>query len=194
MRRSSIRVDPRLNAFKEFMPMSVLYGIHAVAEALKGHPEKIERICIERNNKNPRIQEIVELARQNHIRISFEARAWLDRKTADSRHTELCEIASTGQLSAASSTHSIWSRGTGSVITSATSTPISKTSGHSSTQRPQAVQSKGSITTFIYTTSFESILRMSVDRDIIKLIYFSFLHFPRVFFTIEAIGFSLQPS
>lgn len=66
--------------------MSVLYGINAVAEALKASPEKIERICVERGQKNPRIREIVEAARQNHVRISFEERSWLDRKADDSRH------------------------------------------------------------------------------------------------------------
>jgi 23S rRNA (guanosine2251-2'-O)-methyltransferase len=66
--------------------MSVLYGIHAVEEALKADPEQIERICIERTQKNPRIQEIVKLARLNHVRIAFEARSWLDRKAGGSRH------------------------------------------------------------------------------------------------------------
>jgi 23S rRNA (guanosine2251-2'-O)-methyltransferase len=66
--------------------MSVFYGINAVAEALKASPGNIERICIERGQKNPRIQEIVEMARQNHVRISFEERSWLDRKSGGSRH------------------------------------------------------------------------------------------------------------
>jgi 23S rRNA (guanosine2251-2'-O)-methyltransferase len=66
--------------------MSIIFGIHAVAEALKADPEKIERICIERGQKNPRIQEIVEQARQKHVRLSFEERTWLDRKAEGGRH------------------------------------------------------------------------------------------------------------
>jgi 23S rRNA (guanosine2251-2'-O)-methyltransferase len=66
--------------------MSVLYGINAVSESLKAHPEKIERICVERGQKNPRIQEIIDAARQKHVRISFEDRSWLDRKSEGSRH------------------------------------------------------------------------------------------------------------
>jgi 23S rRNA (guanosine2251-2'-O)-methyltransferase len=66
--------------------MSVLYGIHAVDEALKADPEKIERICVERGQKNSRIQEIIKLAQQNHVRIAFEERSWLDRKADGSRH------------------------------------------------------------------------------------------------------------
>jgi 23S rRNA (guanosine2251-2'-O)-methyltransferase len=66
--------------------MSILHGINPVTEALRADPGKIERICIERGQKNPRIQEIIELARQNHVRISFEERSWLDRKAEGERH------------------------------------------------------------------------------------------------------------
>jgi 23S rRNA (guanosine2251-2'-O)-methyltransferase len=66
--------------------MSALYGIHAVAEALKAYPERIERICVERGQRNPRIQEIVKAAQEKHVRISFEERSWLDRKAEGSRH------------------------------------------------------------------------------------------------------------
>lgn len=66
--------------------MSLLCGIHAVLEALKAHPDKIERICIEKGNKNPRIREVVELARACHVSLSFEDHSWLDRKAADARH------------------------------------------------------------------------------------------------------------
>ncbi len=66
--------------------MAVLYGINAVAEALKAGPERIERICVERGQRNPRIQELVTLARQKHVQVSFEERSWLDRKAEGSRH------------------------------------------------------------------------------------------------------------
>jgi 23S rRNA (guanosine2251-2'-O)-methyltransferase len=66
--------------------MSVLYGIHAVGEALKAHPERIERICVERGQKNPRIRETIDAARRKHVRISFEERSWLDRKSEGARH------------------------------------------------------------------------------------------------------------
>jgi 23S rRNA (guanosine2251-2'-O)-methyltransferase len=55
-------------------------------EALRAYPEKLERICIERGQKNPRIQALIELARKNGVRIAFEERSWLDRKADGSRH------------------------------------------------------------------------------------------------------------
>jgi 23S rRNA (guanosine2251-2'-O)-methyltransferase len=66
--------------------MSLLHGINPVAEALRASPEKIERICVERGQKNPRIREIIEQARQNRVRISFEEKSWLDRKAQGERH------------------------------------------------------------------------------------------------------------
>ena len=73
--------------------MAVLYGIHAVTEALHSGSSRIEKICVERGQKNPRIREIVGLGREKHVRISFEERAWLDRKAAGQRHQGvLCYI------------------------------------------------------------------------------------------------------
>ncbi|MDR0842362.1 MAG: 23S rRNA (guanosine(2251)-2'-O)-methyltransferase RlmB [Acidobacteriota bacterium] len=66
--------------------MSIIYGINAVAEAVRAYPERIERISVERNQRNPRIQEIVREAGLRHVRVSFEDRAWLERKAAGERH------------------------------------------------------------------------------------------------------------
>ncbi len=66
--------------------MPVLCGIHAVIEALRSHPDNIERVCVERGRKNPRIQEVLELAREKHIPVSVEEKSWLNRKAGDSRH------------------------------------------------------------------------------------------------------------
>lgn len=74
--------------------MAVIHGIHAVLEALKAHPEKMERICIERGSKNPRIREITDIARSRRIRLSFEDKSWIDRKAEGARHQGvLCYIA-----------------------------------------------------------------------------------------------------
>ena len=81
--------------------MSVIYGINAVAEAVKGRPERIERILVERGQRNPRVGEIIVEARQRHIRVSFEERAWLDRKTEGNRHQGiLCHVAEADTLDA----------------------------------------------------------------------------------------------
>ncbi len=64
--------------------MSVAYGIHAVLEALEAG--SVEKVCIERGQRNPRLQEVVALCRQKHVPFSIEEKAWLDRKTGGERH------------------------------------------------------------------------------------------------------------
>lgn len=66
--------------------MAILYGIHAVTEALRADPHRVERICIERGQKNPRIQELIDLAREKGVSVAFEDRSWLDRKAQGGRH------------------------------------------------------------------------------------------------------------
>jgi len=81
--------------------MSVIYGINAAIEAVRAHPERIERISIERGGRNPRVGEIILEARQKRIRISFEERAWLDRKAGGERHQGiLCYVAEADMLDA----------------------------------------------------------------------------------------------
>jgi 23S rRNA (guanosine2251-2'-O)-methyltransferase len=72
--------------------MSIAYGIHAVLEALGAG--SVEKVCIERGQKNPRIREILDLSRQNHVPVSIEEKVWLDRKAAGERHQGvICYIA-----------------------------------------------------------------------------------------------------
>ena len=81
--------------------MSIIYGMNAVAEAVRAHPERIERISVDRGRRNPRVGEIIMEARQKRIRISFEERAWLDRKTGGERHQGIiCLVAEADMLDA----------------------------------------------------------------------------------------------
>ncbi len=80
--------------------MPFLYGIHAVDEALRAYPEKIERIIVQRGRKNPRIQEIIDLAKRSRVRIGFEERSWMDAKCEGGRHQGiLCYAAAMVSLS-----------------------------------------------------------------------------------------------
>jgi 23S rRNA (guanosine2251-2'-O)-methyltransferase len=65
--------------------MSLRYGIHAVLEELRAGG-RVERLSIQRDQHNPRIQEILGLARKAGIPVSFEERSWLDRKAEGNRH------------------------------------------------------------------------------------------------------------
>jgi len=64
--------------------MSIVYGINTVLEAL--HAGGVEKVCVERGQKNPRIQEILDLSRKQKVPFSIEERTWLDRKADGERH------------------------------------------------------------------------------------------------------------
>jgi 23S rRNA (guanosine2251-2'-O)-methyltransferase len=65
--------------------MTVIPGIHAVREALKNRRE-LERILVARGAGGPRIQEIVDLARELRVSLRFEAREQLDRVSSTPAH------------------------------------------------------------------------------------------------------------
>lgn len=65
--------------------MEVIAGIHTVREALKaGRP--LERICLIKEARSPRLDEIAALARKARIAIRFESRESLDRMTRSVPH------------------------------------------------------------------------------------------------------------
>jgi 23S rRNA (guanosine2251-2'-O)-methyltransferase len=63
----------------------ILVGIHPVAEALRaGRP--IERVLIAKGAGGPRLQEIIDLARQSSTPLRFELRSALDRLGGSAAH------------------------------------------------------------------------------------------------------------
>ncbi len=65
--------------------MAVISGIHAVREALKNRRE-LEKVVVAKGAAGPRIQEIVDLAREAGVHLRFEARDLLDRAATTSAH------------------------------------------------------------------------------------------------------------
>ncbi len=65
--------------------MSILSGIHPIAEALRaGNP--LDRVLIARGAGGPRLQEIIDLARRAGIPVRFEPRPSLDRLAGTPAH------------------------------------------------------------------------------------------------------------
>lgn len=65
--------------------MSILSGIHPVAEALRSsHP--LERVLIAQGAAGPRLQEIIDLARRASVPVRFEPRNALDRLAGTPAH------------------------------------------------------------------------------------------------------------
>jgi 23S rRNA (guanosine2251-2'-O)-methyltransferase len=76
--------------------MSILYGINVVLESLSSSGRQVERVCIQRDLKNRRVQQIIDLARERHVPVSFEEKVWLDRKSEGAGHQGVvCFVAET---------------------------------------------------------------------------------------------------
>jgi 23S rRNA (guanosine2251-2'-O)-methyltransferase len=65
--------------------MSILSGIHPVAEALRAH-HPLDRLLVAQGAGGPRLQEIIDLARRASVPVRFEPRAALDRLAGTSAH------------------------------------------------------------------------------------------------------------
>jgi len=65
--------------------MSILSGIHPVAEALRNrHP--LERLLVAQGAGGPRLQEIIDMARRASVPVRFEPRNALDRLAGTPAH------------------------------------------------------------------------------------------------------------
>lgn len=65
--------------------MAILAGIHPVQEALKAR-RPLDRVLIAKGAGGPRLQEIIELCRQQGVPVRFEPRDALDRVTSGAVH------------------------------------------------------------------------------------------------------------
>jgi 23S rRNA (guanosine2251-2'-O)-methyltransferase len=72
--------------------MSILSGIHPVAEALRAsHP--LDRVLIAQGAGGPRLQEIIDLSRKANVPVRFEPRNALDRLAGSSAHQGVVALA-----------------------------------------------------------------------------------------------------
>jgi len=65
--------------------MAILSGIHPVVEALRGK-RPLDRILVAKGAGGPRLQEIIDLARQASVSVRFEPRNSLDRLAGSPAH------------------------------------------------------------------------------------------------------------
>ena len=65
--------------------MAVLSGIHPVGEALRGK-RPLDRVLVAKGAGGPRLQEIIDLARQAGVPVRFEPRNALDRLAGSPAH------------------------------------------------------------------------------------------------------------
>ena len=64
----------------------LIYGINSILETLRGSPDRVQRLIIDKGKKSPRISEIVAEARSRRIPFSFEPSSALDRRSGGEAH------------------------------------------------------------------------------------------------------------
>ena len=68
---------------------NLLIGVHPVAAALRSAPGQLRQITIAAEASNPRVRELLELARQQGIPVQHQPRASLDRRSRGERHQDV---------------------------------------------------------------------------------------------------------
>jgi 23S rRNA (guanosine2251-2'-O)-methyltransferase len=71
--------------------MAVLSGIHPVTEALKAR-RPLERVLVAQGTGGPRVQAVIDLARESGVPVRFEPRASLDRLAGTPAHQGLIAL------------------------------------------------------------------------------------------------------
>ena len=68
-------------------PDKFIWGIHPILEVLRDRPDSIKAIFSNKKNPGPKLREVIDLARQHGVKISFEAEEFADilTKTAVDR-------------------------------------------------------------------------------------------------------------
>lgn len=73
--------------------MEVIYGIHAVEEALKSRGRAFEYVAISRDRKDAKLQKIIDACRTAGISVRFEGREQLNRMAKTATHQGVVAIA-----------------------------------------------------------------------------------------------------
>jgi 23S rRNA (guanosine2251-2'-O)-methyltransferase len=64
----------------------VIYGIHAVSEALKSRQRRFDYVAVARDRTDPRVQRVIDDCRGQGIAVRFVPREEIDRATRSSTH------------------------------------------------------------------------------------------------------------
>ncbi|MFZ0662929.1 MAG: 23S rRNA (guanosine(2251)-2'-O)-methyltransferase RlmB [Acidobacteriaceae bacterium] len=78
--------------------MDILYGLHAVEEALRSGSRKFDHVCVARERHDQRLQKIIDRARESGVRLRFEPREELTRLARTAAHQGVVAIARTREF------------------------------------------------------------------------------------------------
>src|SRR3954468_5474860 len=73
--------------------MDVIYGIHAVEEALKSRGRAFDYVAVARDRKDAKLQKIIDACRAGGVPVRFEAREQLNRMAKSATHQGVVAVA-----------------------------------------------------------------------------------------------------
>src|SRR5437879_13418592 len=85
--------DNAVNSFDGSLLMDVIYGIHAVEEALKSRGLAFEYVAVARDRKDAKLQKIIDACREAGVSVRFEGREQLNRMAKSATHQGVVAIA-----------------------------------------------------------------------------------------------------
>lgn len=65
---------------------SIIFGIHSVHALLESQPEKIQRLCVQKERHDKKVETILHLAKENGIYIEHLLKPALDKMTENANH------------------------------------------------------------------------------------------------------------
>lgn len=68
------------------MASKVVFGLHAVESVLKTNPQRVQRLCVSQAREDKKIQHLVQMAKEEKIRIEFLSRHELDSMAEGENH------------------------------------------------------------------------------------------------------------
>jgi 23S rRNA (guanosine2251-2'-O)-methyltransferase len=77
--------------------MDVIFGFHAVAEALKARPRGLEYVCVQKERHDGRMQRLINACRAGGVAVRFESREQLTRLAKTSNHQGVVAVRSETQ-------------------------------------------------------------------------------------------------
>ena len=78
--------------------MEILYGLHPVEEALRSGSRKFDHVLVARDRSDQKLQRVIDLCRENNVRLRFEIREELTRLAKTAGHQGVVAIVRTREF------------------------------------------------------------------------------------------------
>ena len=75
-----------------------IYGLHSVEALLKKQPSRINQLIMLKERRDPKIQLLIDLAKQQQIKIEFVSRQALDQRANKDNHQGVIAVCEKGQV------------------------------------------------------------------------------------------------